>query len=243
MSPEQCRGLPVTAASDQYSLGVMLYELLTGRAPFSGTLYELLKAHVSDAPPPILAVKPEVDPALEAIIMSMLAKNETERFPSLHDVSKALASLGPRRSQAERQAIIAAVAAHAPGAAVVTPFAGTIMPPLAYDTADLSRPADAVAGRAVADRRWRVTAAESSAQRPWSRQASRRRSRRDGASRGGRIRDCVADRVAKTAPRPAPPARAAKVDSVAPTKPADSIPAAKAERPSRCARTALGRPN
>ena len=74
MSPEQCRGLPVTASSDQYSLGVMLYELLTGFAPFSGTLYELLKAHVNDAPPPILAVKPEVDPALEAIVMKMLAK-------------------------------------------------------------------------------------------------------------------------------------------------------------------------
>src|SRR6185369_4407314 len=62
-------------------------------------------------PPSIRAVKPEVDPALEAIISIMLAKNESERFPSLRDVSRALASLVPRRSQAaDRRAIMSAVA-------------------------------------------------------------------------------------------------------------------------------------
>ncbi|HEY9226214.1 MAG TPA: protein kinase, partial [Gemmatimonadaceae bacterium] len=110
MSPEQCRGLPATVASDQYSLGVMLYELLTGRAPFSGNLFELLSAHATDAPPPIRAAKPDVDPALEATIMRMLAKESSGRFPSLGEAAKALASRAPRRSHAaELQAIITAV--------------------------------------------------------------------------------------------------------------------------------------
>ena len=226
MSPEQCRGLPVTASSDQYSLGVMLYELLTGFAPFSGTLYELLKAHVNDAPRPILLVKPEVDPALEAIIMRMLAKSETERFPSLHDVSNALASLGQRRSQAGRQAIVAAVTPPiAPAPPVVTPFAGTIMPALAYDTAALQPQADADAVEPL-------PIAGGEPPRP------------SQSGRGMRVVAAlvatallmavgfaIASRTAvtKTPSQPEPPARAAKVDSVVPTKPADSIPAAKAE--------------
>lgn len=111
MSPEQCRGLTVTAASDQYSLGIVLYEMLTGRVPFSGTLFELLTAHTTNAPPPIRDVKPDVDPSLEAIITIMLAKDQSERFPSLFDVARALAWLVPNRSQsADRHAIMAAVA-------------------------------------------------------------------------------------------------------------------------------------
>jgi hypothetical protein len=74
-----------------------------------------MKAHTSAVPAPIRDVRPDIDPALDAIITIMLAKNAAERFPSLRDVSKALASLAPRRSQAaERQAIMAAIAAVPP---------------------------------------------------------------------------------------------------------------------------------
>ena len=101
MSPEQCRGLPATAASDQYSLGVMIYELVTGRAPFSGNLFELLGAHTNDPPPRIRDSKANTDPALEAAIERMLAKEPTERFSSLGDVAKTLAARVPRRSHAQ----------------------------------------------------------------------------------------------------------------------------------------------
>ena len=164
--------------------------VLTGSAPFSGTLYELLKAHVNDAPPPILAVKPEVDPALEAIVMRMLAKSETARFPSFRDVSNALASLSRRRSQADRQAIIAAVAPRvAPAhARCHSGPHDTSMPPLAYDTAALQAHADAVEPSPI-------TGGESL---PRSQNGRGTRvvtaARRDGASRSGRIRDCIADR-------------------------------------------------
>jgi tRNA A-37 threonylcarbamoyl transferase component Bud32 len=221
MSPEQCRGLAVTAASDQYSLGVMLYELLTGAAPFSGTLFDLLKAHISDAAPPILAVKPEVDPALEAIVMIMLAKSETERFPSLRDVSNALGSLAPRRGRAsDRQAIIAAVAPDvAPAPPVVTPVADASVPAFAHDTA-------AVEPHAIAQEPSAIAGGESA---------------RPGRNRTvaaivvatvllAAVGYAIASRnaVTKTASQPVPPAQA-KVDSVAPTKPADSISAQKAE--------------
>ena len=241
MSPEQCRGLPVTAASDQYSLGVVLYELLTARAPFSGTLFELLKAHISDAPPPILAVKPEVDPALEAIVMIMLAKNETERFPSLRDVSNALVSLAPRRSQAaDRQAIIAAVAPDSrslPAPPVVTPVrrrrrsrrrsachsaADATVPPVAHDTAAVQPHAGAVEPSPVAG--------GESPPRSQSGRGTRVVAVLVATALLAAVGYAIASRTAvtKTPPQPAPPTQAATVDSVAPAKPADSIPAAKA---------------
>jgi serine/threonine protein kinase len=91
MSPEQCYARELTGASDQYSLGVVAYEMLVGRPPFSGSSFALMRAHTDTPPPPLHATRPDVPPAMEAAVMRMLAKTPEERFPSLAD---ALVSLG-----------------------------------------------------------------------------------------------------------------------------------------------------
>jgi serine/threonine-protein kinase len=98
MSPEQCRGMAVTAASDQYSLGVMTYQMLAGRTPFTGEFFELIESHKNFAPTPLGEVAPGIDPILEQTVMRMLAKDPAERWGSLAEVSRRLmmASASPR---------------------------------------------------------------------------------------------------------------------------------------------------
>jgi serine/threonine-protein kinase len=85
MSPEQCLGTEQTHASDQYSLGVVAYEMIAGRPPFVGPSYELQWAHVKNPPPPLQTARPDCPPALAAAVMRMLAKEPTARWPSLED--------------------------------------------------------------------------------------------------------------------------------------------------------------
>ena len=82
-SPEQAQGLPVDPRSDLYSLGVVLYEMVTGRPPFSGdTPLAIAYKHVQDQPAPPSTIVPEVPRGLEAIIMKLLQKRPDDRYPS-----------------------------------------------------------------------------------------------------------------------------------------------------------------
>jgi serine/threonine-protein kinase len=90
MAPEQASGAEVDARTDIYSLGVMLYELLSGEPPFraSGrvdTALEVLTAHLTKPPPPLSsrARARDVPPALERVVMRCLAKSPDDRFPSV----------------------------------------------------------------------------------------------------------------------------------------------------------------
>ena len=91
MSPEQCSAKPIAGASDQYSLGVTIYELLTGHPPFQGaSLMEVMGGHFFTTPIAVREKRADCPPALEAIVMRMLAKEPTDRFASLDDVVTAL---------------------------------------------------------------------------------------------------------------------------------------------------------
>jgi len=104
MSPEQCLGSEVSAASDQYSLGVMAYELLTGQVPFTGSLLAIQLGHVEKTPTPPNALTPEVPQAVSDAVMRMMAKEPGDRWPSLAAAAEALIDgLGATDSQMRRE--------------------------------------------------------------------------------------------------------------------------------------------
>ncbi|MGH7504522.1 MAG: protein kinase domain-containing protein [Longimicrobiales bacterium] len=94
MSPEQCVSSPVTGASDQYSLAVVAYEMLTGVPPFTGQTLAVLHAHVHEPARSLIELRPDCPPDLAAAIDRMLAKRPEERFP---DVADAVAAAGALR--------------------------------------------------------------------------------------------------------------------------------------------------
>lgn len=82
MAPEQWEGHP-TAATDQYALAVMVYELLTGRSPFRGSPMQMMYAHVNTPPQPPSLWNPRVSAPIDAVVLRALAKRPEERFPSI----------------------------------------------------------------------------------------------------------------------------------------------------------------
>jgi eukaryotic-like serine/threonine-protein kinase len=83
LSPEQAQGFEVTAVSDLYSIGVMLYEVLTGRVPFEGeSAVAVAMKQVSQMPQRPSSLQPRVSPALDAVVMRALEKDPGQRFQS-----------------------------------------------------------------------------------------------------------------------------------------------------------------
>jgi serine/threonine-protein kinase len=86
MSPEQCMGREVTGASDQYSLGVVAYQLITGQRPFNATsAMSMMYAHFNETPRPLRELRPDCPPELEAAVLRMLAKDAADRWASIDE--------------------------------------------------------------------------------------------------------------------------------------------------------------
>ncbi len=91
MSPEQCAGKEITGASDQYSLGVLTYEALTGVQPFRGdSAMAIMFEHFHATPEPIRQRQPEVPEQLESAVMRMLAKDPKDRWPNMEEAIAAV---------------------------------------------------------------------------------------------------------------------------------------------------------
>ncbi|MGP3691015.1 protein kinase domain-containing protein [Streptomyces sp. IBSNAI002] len=150
MSPEQARGdAEIGSGSDLYSLGCLLYELLTGAPPFPGGGWPVLAQHQNQAPVPVRSHRPEVPAELERLVAELLSKDPQGRPATAADVAQRLRAL-PATTMRVADSVVAAAAAS--GTAARTALASA--PVVAPTTVGSVRPT----GRASRSAAWRAGA-------------------------------------------------------------------------------------
>lgn len=125
MSPEQITGGAVSAATDLYSFGCLLYQLLTGQTPFAGP--DFVDQHLHEAPPKVSSVRPALGTEYDALIDTLLAKDPEERPRDAFECERLLSALSfrevddERRTLSRRSSIPPPMSARASGAAYLAP--------------------------------------------------------------------------------------------------------------------------
>ncbi len=117
MAPEQINGKP-RPASDQYALGVVVYEWLSGVRPFHGSLFEIATQHMISTPRSLYGNVPGISHEVEAVIFSALAKDPQQRFPTVKDFARAF----EQTSRATQESVPAL-----PTVILSSPFSTTLM--------------------------------------------------------------------------------------------------------------------
>lgn len=193
MSPEQIDGTLVDGRSDQYSLAIVAYQVLTGSVPFDAETYAgLLSRQLHDPPPPMLGRRADLPPATQAVVMQALAKKREERFASMEDFASALEhSLNPTMERP-----------------IVAGLRESATPTLQLDRATLAQPAPAALARGR--RPWLVPAGLAAAAAVG---VLVLRGRAEPPAVPARDSVSVAAPVSATPPAPAPDAPTAPPDS------------------------------
>ncbi|MBU1243068.1 protein kinase [Myxococcota bacterium] len=127
LSPEQAQGQPVTHAADLYAMGVILFQMLTGRLPFkASSTMELLAMHIQEPPPHVRDLVPGVPEALDQLVLRALGKKPGDRPGDAAGMASALADL-LQTAESVPAAPVPMPPPPAPAAAITPPAAGTVL--------------------------------------------------------------------------------------------------------------------